>query len=76
MEQRASTGTAVSVLREDGRHFRFLLVPPREANIEQGRLSVAAPMGRALLGREPGEEVAFDAPGGKVRMTILEVERS
>jgi transcription elongation factor GreA len=45
-----------------------------EANINQGKLSVAAPLGKALLGRRPGEEFSFDAPGGPVKMKVLEIE--
>jgi transcription elongation GreA/GreB family factor len=73
MERKIIPGSTVTVLREDGRNFCFVLVPPVEANINEGRLSVAAPLGRALLGREPGEEFTFDAPGGRVKMTILDV---
>lgn len=74
MERKVFTGCTVTVLREDGRNFRFLLVPPMEANIDEGRLSVAAPLGKALLGRRPGEEFIFDAPGGPVQMKVLEIE--
>jgi transcription elongation GreA/GreB family factor len=73
MERKINPGAAVTVLREDGRNFRFVLVPPIEANINEGRLSVAAPLGKALLGREPGEEFTFEAPGGRVKMTVLDV---
>lgn len=74
MDKKVFTGSTVTLLREDGRNFRFRLVPPVEANINQGKLSVAAPLGKALLGRRPGEEFSFEAPGGPVRMKILEVE--
>jgi len=74
MERKVFTGTTVSLLREDGRNFRFRLVPPIEANINQGKLSVASPMGKALLGRRQGEEFSIDAPGGPVRMKVLEIQ--
>lgn len=74
MEYRVSTGSVVTLLREDGRNFRFRLVPPMEANIDQGRLSVGTPLGKALLGRRPGEEFSFDAPSGPVRVKVLEIE--
>jgi transcription elongation factor GreA len=45
-----------------------------EANINQGKFSVASPMGKALLGRRQGEEFSFDAPGGPVRMKVLEIQ--
>jgi transcription elongation factor GreA len=74
MESRAQTGSRVSILREDGRHFRFHLVPPTDANVEHGRLSVASPLGQALLGRRPGEEFSYEVPRGTLRATLLEVE--
>lgn len=74
MEQRAHTGSHVTILREDGRHFRFCLVPPVEANVEHGRLSVASPLGRAVLGRQPGDEFSYQVPSGELRVTLLEVD--
>ena len=74
MDKKVFTGSTVSLLREDGRNLRFQLVPPMEANINQGKLSVASPMGKALLGRRQGEEFSFDAPGGRVRMKVLEIQ--
>jgi transcription elongation GreA/GreB family factor len=74
MEQRAHTGSHVTILREDGRHFRFCLVPPVEADVEHGRLSVASPLGRAVMGRQPGEEISYEVPRGTLRARLLEVE--
>jgi transcription elongation GreA/GreB family factor len=74
MEQRVHTGANVSILREDGRHFQFHLVPPMEANINRGKLSVATPLGKALLGRRPGEEFSYEAPGGSIHVKVLAVE--
>ncbi len=64
MAQRVSNGSAVTVVREDR----------REANLDEGKLSMVAPLGRELLGREAGEEFSFQAPGGRMRMKVLEVE--
>jgi len=74
MEYLAQAGSRVSILREDGRRFRFHLVPPIDANVERGRLSVASPLGKALLGRRPGEEFSYEVPRGALRATLLEVE--
>ncbi|MBI4571693.1 MAG: GreA/GreB family elongation factor [candidate division NC10 bacterium] len=41
---------------------------------DEGKLSKPAPLGRELLGRGAGEEFSLQAPGGPVRMTVLEVE--
>ena len=74
MEHHAQEWSRVSILREDGRHFRFHLVPPNDANVERGRLSLASPLGQALLGRRPGEEISYEVPRGTLRVRLLEVE--
>ncbi|MBI2116603.1 MAG: GreA/GreB family elongation factor [candidate division NC10 bacterium] len=74
MPEKVFTGSKVTLLREDGRSFDFVLVPPTDANINQGRLSVGAPLGKALLGRHKGEEFSFNAPGGPVRMKVLDIQ--
>jgi transcription elongation GreA/GreB family factor len=74
MEQRVHTGVSVRILRKDWRHFHFHLVPPMDANTNQGKLSVATPLGKALLGRRPGEEFSYEVPGGSIHVKLLEVE--
>jgi len=44
-----------------------------EADLENGKISISSPIGRALLGKEEGEEVEVNAPGGKKLFEILEV---
>lgn len=53
----------------------FHIVENREADYLENKLPPDNPMGRALLGCKPGEEVALDGPGGKVKFSILEVGR-
>lgn len=50
----------------------YALVGPDEADLEKGRISTTSPVGRALLGKEPGDEVTVQAPGGK---RVYEVEK-
>jgi transcription elongation factor GreA len=49
----------------------FTLVGPDEANPAQGRISIASPTGRALLGRRAGDEIHVQAPAGVVHYRIL-----
>jgi transcription elongation factor GreA len=49
----------------------FLLVHPFEAPLDQLRISVASPLGRAVLGREVGDIVEFDSPTGRRTVRIL-----
>jgi transcription elongation factor GreA len=62
---RAKFGDTV-VLRDlsSGKEFSYTLVDPREANPAKGRLSVASPLGRAILDKERGQTVEVAAPAG------------
>jgi len=51
----------------------YQLVGNLEADLENGKISISSPIGRALLGKEEGEEVEVNAPGGKKLFEILEV---
>jgi transcription elongation factor GreA len=57
-----------------GERLDFELVGPLEADLSAGRLSVAAPLGSAILGLGPGEVVDVHAPRGKLRFEVLAVE--
>lgn len=56
--------------------LRFTLVHPNEVNVAQGKVSVASPMGRALLDRTAGEEIEVVAPAGVHRYRIQAVNGS
>ena len=48
----------------------FTLVYPEDADINEGRLSVLAPLGTALLGARVGQVIEFAAPGGTRRLKV------
>jgi len=50
----------------------FLLVHPLEAPLDSERISVASPLGRAVLGQCVGDVVAFDTPTGTRRVRVLD----
>ena len=54
------------VLRDlsSGKEFSYTLVDPREANPAKGKLSVASPLGKAILDKEKGQTVEVAAPAG------------
>ncbi|MPZ23822.1 MAG: hypothetical protein GEU28_09800 [Dehalococcoidia bacterium] len=56
------------------REQRFTLVHPREVNPAAGRISLESPVGKALLGRAPGDEVQVQAPSGMLTLKIESVE--
>jgi len=62
---KAKLGDTV-VLRESSsdKEFSYTLVDPREANPTKGKLSVASPLGKAILDRQIGQTVEVAAPAG------------
>jgi regulator of nucleoside diphosphate kinase len=48
----------------------YTLVYPDQADIDENKLSVLAPLGMALLGTRVGQIVKFDAPAGQRRLKV------
>jgi regulator of nucleoside diphosphate kinase len=55
---------------ESNERETYTLVYPQEANIDEGFLSVLAPLGTALLGAKVGDEVEVSAPAGLRRIKV------
>ena len=51
----------------------YSIVFPSEANFDEGKISVLAPLAMALLGHQLGSTVEFEAPGRVRRLQILEI---
>jgi len=67
---------ASSVLLENadtGENVVYQLVGPDEADIEEGRISVSSPLGKAIIGKKPGDEIVLIAPGGKRFYELIEI---
>lgn len=56
-----------------GKEQQFRLVGPVEADAQNGLLSTASPLGRALMGRTPGERVELETPAGRRSYQILDI---
>jgi transcription elongation factor GreA len=70
----AAIGSRVRVRYGDGHELaEYTLVGPIESDVGNGRVSIAAPVGRALLGRRRGETVSVETPGGTSQLVILSV---
>ncbi len=52
---------------------RYTLVSEAEANLQEGKISVTSPVGRALLGRSVGEVVEVNVPVGVLRLKIKKI---
>jgi transcription elongation factor GreB len=70
---RAYFGAWVTVEHEDGRARTYRLVGPDELDVAAGLISVDAPLGRALLGRAPGDVVRVERPAGMAELEVVEV---
>ncbi|HDS16693.1 MAG TPA: transcription elongation factor GreA [Proteobacteria bacterium] len=67
-------GVFVTLADEDsGAEVVYQLVGEDEADIEQGRLSIAAPLARALLGKEVDDDVVLQTPSGQKEFVILDI---
>lgn len=56
-----------------GNEVIFQLVMPEDADAEKGWISTASPIGRALLGKEEGDEVTVPTPNGVRQFEILKL---
>jgi transcription elongation factor GreA len=60
-------GSTVTLRDGDGQTVIYQLVMPEDANVDEGLISTASPIGRALLNKEEGDEVTVATPNGVVR---------
>ena len=68
-------GTTVDLEDLDtGEEVSYRLVGPFEADLAQGTISVTSPIGSALIGKEPGDEVKVRTPGGTKNLEIIDVQ--
>lgn len=58
---------------DTGEEQSFQIVGPEEADLKAGRISVASPLARGLLGHEVGDEVRVTMPAGKRTYEILDI---
>jgi transcription elongation factor GreA len=58
---------------ETDEQVTYQIVGADEANIDEGTISVSAPLARALIGKEAGDEVTVTLPGGKRNYEVIEV---
>jgi transcription elongation factor GreA len=59
---------------DTGARFVYELVGSFEADPAAGRISAESPVGRALIGRRPGEVAHVQAPKGEVRLRVVGIE--
>lgn len=58
---------------ETGEDVSYQLVGPDESDIGNGRISVTSPLGKAIIGRKPGDELSLQVPGGRRTYELIEI---
>ncbi len=67
-------GATVVVLELDNdAEFTYQIVGDDEADIKHNLISVSSPIARALIGKQEGDDVFLETPGGAREFEILEV---
>jgi transcription elongation factor GreA len=56
---------------EDGGEVRYEIVLPEEVDAGRGKISLSSPLGRALLNKQPGDEVQVQTPRGSRTFSVL-----
>jgi transcription elongation factor GreA len=78
IEDSASTefvglGSRVTVRDDTGDEDQYRIVGSMEADPKRGLISNESPVGRALLGKKPGESATVVAPGGSFDLTVVSI---
>lgn len=73
-QNKVAFGAKVRVLDLDTDEEReFYLVGPHEADAKNGKISITSPVGRALIGKEVGEQVTIKAPAKTLNYEIISI---
>jgi transcription elongation factor GreA len=59
----------------NGATMSYQLVSESEADMKTGKISVASPIAKGLLGKKVGEKTEITVPAGKIEFEILEISR-
>ncbi len=66
-------GATVLLEDEEGEEVTYRIYGVHEVDIDKGIISHRSPLARAMMGKAEGDEVIFQAPGGRREFEILEV---
>ncbi len=70
---RAALGSTVLLRAADGGEVTYELVMPEDADPAKGWVSTASPIGRAIVGREEGDEIVVRTPNGVRKFEMVEL---
>lgn len=60
---------------KNGTAMDYTIVPEKEADIKQGKISVNSPVAKGLLGKSVGDRAEISVPAGKVSLEIVNISR-
>ena len=70
-------GTVVELLDMDtDEEVSYQLLGPEESDVKKGSISVLSPLGRSMLGKEEGDDVLAQTPGGSREFEIISIKPS
>ena len=67
------SSTARLVDQQTDEEMTYTLVFPEDAEVTQGKISILAPIGTAMLGYRVGDTFEWDTPGGKRTIRVKEI---
>jgi transcription elongation factor GreA len=68
---KAGFGSTVTLRESTGQEVVYQLVMPEDADGDKGLISTSSPIGRAILNREEGDEIAVTTPAGARTFEII-----
>ncbi len=70
---KAAFGSTVHLKENNGEKVVYQLVMPEEADAAKGLISTSSPIGRAIVGKTEGDEIAVATPNGTRHFEILKL---
>ena len=65
---------SLEVIADTEKEIIYQIVGEAEADLEKGLLNINSPLARALIGKEEGDEVEVNTPGGTKHYEIIKIE--
>lgn len=73
-DERVVFGVYVKLVDVEGdKEFSYQIVGEVESDIAQGKISITSPIAKALIGREVGDSVVVQTPGGRRELEVVEI---
>jgi len=73
--QKIGIGSKITIKKSGTRTPRVItIVGEYESNPLNGKISVASPLGKALMKKKPGDKVVVKAPAGEVEYEIIDIK--